>query len=443
MNSKILKRAIGTCVVLSAGMTVFAPAYGTVKGNRPVKMAVVTFLTGPAAGAFGIPSKRGAQLMVSAINKGEVPAPYEGKGFADHHIQVKYVNEAGGNSQQVQNYKDLVQKDHENVILGYLSSGSCRAVAPLSSQLHELTVMASCGTPTVFNKYRPYVFRTMSDETADSVAAARYIEMELPHLRSFTGFNQNYSWGHESWNQFSLAMKDLMPKVKQGSSPQFARFLSGHYGAQISTLLLSKAQLIQSSDWGGDLTSFIEQSRMRGLFQQKKVLLTSGSTVYYQIRHGMPNGVILGVRGPYGILARHINTPLNTWFIKAYKARYGKYPPSAAYMYAQAVLATKIAYDKAAQKTDNAKLPTVNEVAKAFTGLKFKSFTTEVNFRNAKGHQAVTEDGYGITDWNKKTNEPDVKDVRFFSASCVNAPAGTKSIAWLKAGMPGAKCNGG
>jgi len=440
MNRGKITKGIGAGMALIGAAGFSGSAMAGNAASKPVKVAVVTFLTGPASSVFGLPSKRGAEVMVKAINKGIVPAPYGSEGFGGHKVVAKYVNEAGGNSQQVQNYKNLVEKDHEDVILGYLSSGSCKAIAPLSDQLDELTVLASCGTPDVFNKHHPYIFRTMSDETADSVAAARYVQDKFPHLESFTGFNQNYSWGHESWNQFSLAMKDLMPNVKKGKNPQFARFLSGHYSSQISSLLLSNAKLVQTSAWGGDLTSFLNQGRMRGLFQKKKVLMTSASTVYYQMGKGMPNGVIIGVRGPYGILGRHIKTPLNKWFIHEYKEEFGKYPPSAAYMYAQAMLATKVAYDKAAGQSGQKKVPTTKAVASAFTGLKFKSFTTEVDFRNANGHQAVTKDGYGITHWNKSTGRPDVKDVVFFSAGCVNAPPGVNSIKWLKEGMPGATC---
>ena len=32
-------------------------------------------------------------------------------------------------------------------------------------------------------------------------------------------------------------------------------------------------------------------------------------------------------------------------------------------------------------------------------------------------------------------------DIQRFKAECVNPPAGTKSIDWIKAGFPGAKCD--
>jgi branched-chain amino acid transport system substrate-binding protein len=36
-----------------------------------------------------------------------------------------------------------------------------------------------------------------------------------------------------------------------------------------------------------------------------------------------------------------------------------------------------------------------------------------------------------------------IEDIQRFAAECVNPPANTKSLDWIKAGFPGAKCEGG
>ena len=46
-----------------------------------IKIGVVTFLSGPAAGPFGVPAKSSAEMMVEAINGGKVPGVYSKKGF--------------------------------------------------------------------------------------------------------------------------------------------------------------------------------------------------------------------------------------------------------------------------------------------------------------------------------------------------------------------------
>ena len=45
------------------------------------KLGIVTFLTGPAAAPFGIPDRNAAELLIEALNAGKVPAPYNQVGL--------------------------------------------------------------------------------------------------------------------------------------------------------------------------------------------------------------------------------------------------------------------------------------------------------------------------------------------------------------------------
>jgi branched-chain amino acid transport system substrate-binding protein len=300
-------------------------------------------------------------------------------------------------------------------------------------------VFAICGTPRVFeDAERQYIFRTMSHATADGVAAARYVKDKFPDIRTYTGINQNYAWGQDSWRDFELSMKVLMPEAKQSDKAQFPKIFAGQYGSEISALSLDDAELVHSSFWDGDLEGFIFQAAPRGLFAKKKVILTVGGTAAYRLGKKMPDGLILGARGPYGILVRERKTPLNEWFINTYFDRYGIYPSGPAYQYAQAVLATKIAYDKAAAAAGG--FPSQEQVISAFEGLEFESFSTTVKLALAGGHQAVTENVYGITKWDADAAEPGVTDVTFYPAECVMPPDGMNSVDWIEKGMPGAKC---
>src|SRR3546814_3420699 len=101
---------------------------------------------------------------------------------------------------------------------------------------------------------------------------------------------------------------------------------SSDLGTEISALSLDDAVLVHSSFWGGDLEGFIFQAAPRGVFAEKKVILTVGGTAVYRLGKKMPDGVILGARGPYGILVRDRDTALNRWFIETYFPRYGGYP---------------------------------------------------------------------------------------------------------------------
>ena len=183
-----------------AAISALAIASGVAQAKDTIKIAVPSFLSGGAAGPFGVPARNGAQIVIEAINAGKLPAPYSKKGFAGALAEAIYIDESGGSTKQVAEYRNLVQKRGVDAVVGYISSGSCVALAPVIEELKRLTIFTVCGTPRVFEeKARKYIFRTMNHATADNVAAAHYVKELFPKLTSYTGINQNYSWGHDSW----------------------------------------------------------------------------------------------------------------------------------------------------------------------------------------------------------------------------------------------------
>ena len=427
--------------VSSAALAVCIVSTPLMAQDETVKMAVPTFLTGAGAPAFGVPARNGAELVIQAINAGNLPAPYNSAGLAGRMIEPFIYDEAGGNTKQVAEYRNKVQKQGIDLFVGYVSSGSCQAITPVAEELKVLTIYSTCGTPRVFEELAPdpkYVFRTMSHATADNVAAAHYVKAKFPEIKSYTGLNQNYAWGQDSWRDFDLTMKALMNDAQASDKLQWPKIFAGQYGAEISALLLAKEDMIHTSFWGGDLEAFIFQSAPRGIFNRKKVLLTVGGTAVYRLGKKMPAGAILGARGPYGIFAQG-DSELNQWFRSNFKDRYGVNPTGPSYQYAQAVLAAKYAYDKAA--ADNGgQFPSTDQVIAALEGATFESFSTTVNMALNKGHQAITDHVYGITKWDGDAGEPVVTDVVTFPGECIMPPDGVSSVEWIEGGMQGAKC---
>jgi branched-chain amino acid transport system substrate-binding protein len=125
------------------------------------KLGVVTFLSGAAAGPFGVPARNAAELVIETLNAGKMPAPYDKKGINGLPIEMAIVDEAGGTTKQVTEYRNLVQRANVDAIIGYISSGDCLAIAPLADELKKLTIFFDCGTPRIFEdaSYK-YLFRT-------------------------------------------------------------------------------------------------------------------------------------------------------------------------------------------------------------------------------------------------------------------------------------------
>ena len=76
----------------------------------------------------------------------------------------------------------------------------------------------------------------------------------------------------------------------------------------------------------------------------------------------------------------------------------------------------------------------------AWLGLEWETPGGLIQMKLADGHQAIQPIGFGRTKYNPDLKRVDLVDVQYFPAECVNPPSGVKSIEWIKAGMPGAKC---
>src|SRR5699024_1207886 len=117
------------------------------------------------------------------------------------------------------------------------------------------------------------------------------------------------------------------------------KFMSGQLNAEITTLLSASADLTYSSFWGVDLSGLILQGVPRGLFEKSKVLLTAVEPALDSLGDRIPDGTIIGARGPFGPFAP--DTELNEWFRKVYIERFDTKPNYEAYKMAQAILGVK------------------------------------------------------------------------------------------------------
>ena len=428
---------LGLATALTLASLSTAPAQQAA-APAPIKIGIITFLTGPAAAPFGIPGRNAAEILVENLNAGKLPAPYNQVGFGGAKLEVKYVDEAGSTAQQVTEYRNLVQRDNVDVVLGYVSSGNCLAIAPVAEELQKLTVFDVCGTPRIFEeKPRKYVFRVNPHATMDNVAAAKYVLDKIKNIKVYSGINQNYAWGQDSWRDFNLAMKVLAPQTGP-DKVLFPKLFAGEFGAEISALLTSNSQLIHSSFFDGDLEAFIYQSAARGLPQRIPLVLTTGETSMFRVGNKLPDGTIIGARGQHALLAP--DNPLNHWLSQTYTDRFSMAPIYPAYDMAQSMLGLKAAWEKAQAKKGGAR-PSTDEVIAAFEGIEIPTPSGGVRLAIGKGHQGIADTAYGTFRFNKAEGKPELVDIVRYQAECVNPPADVDSVAWLESGMKGAKCS--
>ena len=117
---------------LSLGLLALTTTGARAEEPAPVKIGIVTFLTGPVAAPFGIPDHNAAELLVDSLNAGKVPAPYNQIGLGGAKIDAKFVDEVGSAADVVTQFRNLSERDHVDAVVGYVSSGNCLAVTPVA-----------------------------------------------------------------------------------------------------------------------------------------------------------------------------------------------------------------------------------------------------------------------------------------------------------------------
>ncbi len=65
-------RKLATAVTAALAL---APMAVLAQDAAPVKIGIVTFLSGPAASPFGVPARNAAEIVVEMLNAGKVPPP--------------------------------------------------------------------------------------------------------------------------------------------------------------------------------------------------------------------------------------------------------------------------------------------------------------------------------------------------------------------------------
>ncbi|HLE44763.1 MAG TPA: ABC transporter substrate-binding protein [Methylomirabilota bacterium] len=411
---------LAVAAVLAGGMDVVAPVPAAAQAKpAELKIGIVSFLSGAAA-VFGVPGRNAAEWLIDKYNR-------EG-GIGGVKIRPVYIDEAGGAEKQVAEFRRLVLDEKVDLVIGYISSADCLAVAPVAEELRVLTVLFDCGTKRIFedSKYK-YVFRTKAHEALDNVAAARYVLAMKPDVKTIAGINQDYAWGRDSWDTFKRAMQKLKPDI-QVAAELWPKLLAGEYSAEISRLLILKPDVIHSSFWDGDLIGLVKQGAPRGLFGQSLVVFTPGEHMLQDVGKDMPEGVVLGARGDHWFLQTP-NDPIHKEFVDGYRAKYGRYPVYPSYHMYQAVAGVKAVYEKAI-KDAGGKWPTPDQVIKAFEGIEYRVPPGRTMVIRAD-HNGIEPAIIGVTKQTGQYPFAVLDKVRVFPPDEVNPPLGMKTNDWI------------
>lgn len=411
----------------SAGLLV-APGRAVqaqVKKPAELKIGIATYLSGSAS-VFGIPGRQTAEMLFEQINASG--------GIGGVPVKPVFIDEGGGVSQFVGEFRRLVQSEDVGLIFSAISSADCIACAPLAEELKRPTLLWDCGTQRIFEdaKY-DYAFRPQANATPEMLAPLLYLLRAKPDFKTIAVINQDYAWGRDSWDLFRTGMQTLKPGVRVVAE-LFPRFGATDFSTEISRLLALRPDVILCTSWGGDLDAFIRQSSDRKLFERSTFVMPLAESSLERVGKQLPPGHILGSRGDHWFLHPSPKDPaLLSGFTETYRKRYGAYPIYSCHHMFQAVAAAKAGYEKAIAAGGGA-WPTDAALAAAFRGLEFASLTSTVTIRS--DGQGLEDQLIGMSVHTDRYPFPVMTDMVVFPAALITAPVGQKSMDWLKTLTP-------
>lgn len=368
--------AVGGGTVFPKGLWAATPK---VKG--PIRIGYQAILSGTLAG-YGEFHKMGAVMAVEEINaKG---------GIAGAKVELEVRDSTTKPDEAIKNARYFVDSWGADFLAGIDSSGQALALAPLMDKLDRVLIVTHGATEKlteefVYKKGIRQIFRICTPTYQDGNAAA-FVAKDLPAMKWAT-ISPKYEYGFTCWKMFQDTLKKLKPGVSFVAE-SFAPFGTTDFRSHINTILDAKPDGLYSTEWAGELITFIRQAREAGLFDKiKHVMFPVGAAMDVLEGTGkdMPDGV--WISGRYFFL--YPNNKTNNEWVARFRKRWNHYPAYVSETAYSSIYAIKAAVEKAGSKETKA-------VIQALEGMEMDSPAGHRVFRK-EDHQAMYDVPWGKT----------------------------------------------
>ncbi|MFC1835535.1 ABC transporter substrate-binding protein [Thermodesulfobacteriota bacterium] len=348
--------------------------------QQPIKLGFIYTFSGRLA-HYGYGAQQGAKLAIEEINSA---GGVNGRKLVDVYGDTQLKPDVG-----VKAAKKLVNEEKVDVLLGIVSSGVARAVAPEMNRMETPLIITLAMTPDVTGKMcNPYTFRINLNGPQNLKGAANLAATFK--VRKWTTLGPDYIYGYQSWEYFQKYLAPLQPGVLFAPKEEtaFSATTNEDIKPYIQKVLASGADGVLVTLYGGNLIDFIRQGKELKIFSGKmKLLLCLGysADVMYGVGLEMPEGLWLS--GQYWFQAN--DSPVNKRFVERYVDKYHIFPDYNA-QNAYAGVMTYVAAVKKAGSTDK------KAVAAALEGLTLDVPVGTITIR-PEDHQAVLDGVWGVT----------------------------------------------
>jgi len=388
--------------------------------DEPIQAGLQTFTEGAAA-VLGLQAQYGAELAIQRIN--------DAGGVAGREMELDVVHEADSH---VDNYSQFVSEG-KDVTFGPISSGGHAAMAP-EVESQEVINVSTDGTVTTLYEETvtdpTYSFRFQNYDVMECVTAAREAVQRIgaDNIDTIAGINPNYAFGKDEFSLFKQAIDRLVGGVEvvhEGYPDLMADDMSTH----ITEVNNEEPDVTFSSNWGGDVTTLMNQAAANGMYENTELV----GTVLYSAVNDLGRDVVEqagAISGSRNYYWGHPDT--GRWqpgqdLLDAARDQWD-IVPSAHFMSGYgAVAAWATAAEKAVDVVGG--WPSQEQIARTLEG---HGFYTPAGYHTmSEDHQGMSNAYSGEMVWSEEVGAPVLEDVNMYDPREVAPPPGTLSADWI------------
>jgi branched-chain amino acid transport system substrate-binding protein len=200
--------AVAGAVTLAAAFGVSSSASGSAAQGSPIKLGVLTSLTGSFA-PWGIQTRAGMALAVNEINRS---GGVKGRGQGRRLNLAVADDQSTNTTAAVDGFRRLTEQEHVVAIGGVIGSPTGLATARLADQARVPMFLVKAGANEILTQSTRYVFRTCLPPAAE--AAVPVVQLaQRRGLRNVGVVIADYAWGQSFKSSLEAAAK-AAPNIK-------------------------------------------------------------------------------------------------------------------------------------------------------------------------------------------------------------------------------------
>lgn len=341
-----------------AGMSAMSFPGISLAQNKPIRVGMPTILSGRVA-QLGVTSRDAAIMEVDRFNAAG--------GLNGRKIEMVVRDSKGQPQEAARVARELINTDGCEILIDAEASSGAFAVHEVARDLGVLCIHTNSETSalTADPKIRvPNAFRCCRQGIHDSIVGGAYAAQIAKEkgLRSWLTCSPDYAYGRDTTAEFLLYLKRFNKDVEVVGEV-WPKLFQPDYSEVITRILQSKPQAIYSTLWGGDMSSFIDQGNIYGLFKNLQFFGVNMAdyTLLTAVKNIPPN-----LHSGNRYLRSFPNSPANHAWADEYAAKYKGMPTNWAWQTAAGINFLAEAMKKA-NSADGKK------IAEALRGLTIKS----------------------------------------------------------------------